>query len=111
MKHIELSEQQKREIRSNLRNANVESEKSALKAGAYDNAPEIKSIVEEWIFSRDKLSEIDRKDETLVLMREATQLAKEANRISNKANTRSLIALIISVSMLLISAITYIASR
>jgi len=111
MKPIKLSEQRKREIRSGLRSANVESEKAALKAGGYDDAPEIKAMVEEWIFSRDKLSEIDRKDETLALMREASELAKEANQMSNKANTRSLIALMISVSMLLISALAYLASR
>jgi hypothetical protein len=108
---MKLSKERISEIRSNLRKSNVENEKILLKSGAYEKTPEIKEIVENWVSTHEKITDIDRKDETLILMRETTKLAKDANDISAKANTRSLIALTISVVMLLISALTYITGQ
>lgn len=106
-----LSEEEKTDIRRKLRNSSLEKEKGFLRRGTYDTTPEIKEIVEDWVFSHEKIADIDRKDESLELMREASRISKEANKISAKANTRALIALGISVTMLFISALTYLAGK
>ncbi|MBU2917662.1 hypothetical protein KO505_06765 [Psychrosphaera sp. F3M07] len=107
---MELSEERKREVRANLSGSTVEEERNLLKLGAYEDTPEIKEIVESWVLTHEKMSDIERKDETLALLRETSKLAQEANDISSKANTRSLIALTVSTVMLLISALTYLKS-
>ena len=107
---LKLTEERKDEIRRNLLKSSPEKERSHLKAGVYNTNPEFKNLVLEYLSTHERIEDSERKDESLALMRQATQLAKDANELSARANTRSLIALVISVSMLLIAALSYLVT-